>query len=277
MKGFEKFTLRKRGDFKMSRLSSRYESRYAHLPVLDEKEVGRPKYTGWRKNPIVAGQLEYLVQPIYDFYGVAAATQTTKQQLFAQAIGSSYTPAGGAAFNKTIYHTNLVQNGMLDAPKKFLVKAPATVVRSDAAPADLVSFIGQTLFQLFISGKDYWTSLVSKTPAGAGAFVSGPAITTAAGTSQTSMGTANGWPTAQNVATITDPMPQIPGLDPMEPILGQLIEQNQNFAVILDPTLTGVAAFTTAAAGPTAGTGGIVGTGINAHVYLEGVLARAIL
>lgn len=257
---------------------SRYnESRYAHLPVLSEKEVGRPRYRNFRTNPIVAGQLEYLVQPIFDFYGVAVATQVTKQQLFATAIGTSYTPAGGSAFTKTAYHTNLVQNGMLDAPKKYLVKAVAVIMRSDTAVADNNSFIGTTTVELTISGKSYWLSLVSKAPAGAGGFASGAAITTAAGTSQTSLSSANGWPSAQNVATITDPMPQIPGLDPMEPILGQLIEQNQNFAVILDPTISGVAAFTTAAAGPTAGTGGVVGNGINAHVYLEGVLARAIL
>jgi hypothetical protein len=260
-----------------NRFTSRYESRYAHLPVLEEKEVGRPKFVNFRKNPIVAGQLEYLVQPIFDFYGVSTSTQVTKQQLFATAIGTSYTPAGGAAFTKTAYHTNLVQNGMLDAPKKFLVKAPATILRSDVAPVDLNAFIGTTQFDLTISGKNYWSSVVSKTPAGAGGFVSGAAITTAAGTSQASLAGANGWPSAQNVATITDPMPQIPGLDPMEPILGQLIEQNQNFAVVLDPTISGVAAITTVAPGPTAGTGGIVGTGINAHVYLEGVLARAIL
>jgi hypothetical protein len=273
-----KFTFGKRGDFKMnSKQNTRFESRYAHLPVMEEREVGRPKYVNFRKNPIVAGQLEYLVQPIFDFYGVAVATLLSKQQLFATAIGSSYTPTGGAAFIKTGYHTNLVQNGMLDAPKKFLVKAPATLVRSDVAVADLNAFVGQTQFDLFISGKNYWSSVVSKTPAGAGAFASGAAITTAAGTSQTSLSGANGWPSAQNVASITDPMPQIPGLDQMEPILGQLIEQNQNFSVILDPTITGVAAFTTVAAGPTAGTGGVVGTGINAHVYLEGVLARAIL
>src|SRR6202008_1183642 len=156
-----------------SRFSSRYESRYAHLPVLEEKQVGRPKYVGFRKNPIVAGQLEYLVQPIYDFYGVAVATQVTKQQLFATAIGTSYTPTGGAAFTKTEYHTNLVQNGMLDAPKKFLVKATAVVLRSDVAPTDLNSFIGTTQVILTISGKSYWTSLVSKAPAGAGGFYSG--------------------------------------------------------------------------------------------------------
>jgi hypothetical protein len=265
---------RKGSDDKMNRKQTRYEGRYAHLPVLEEKEVGRPKYVGFRKNPIVAGQLEYLVQPIYDFYAVVVATPVTKQQLFASAIGSSYTPAGGAAIIKTIYHTNLVQNGMLDAPKKFLVKACATVLRSDADIHDANSFIGLTLFQLFISGKDYWTSLVSKTPAGAGVWFAGFSTQTLAAGGTIGAGSANGWPSAQNVATITDPMPQIPGLDPMEPILGQLIEQNQNFAVVLDPTLTGAAGFTTSAAAPATQ---FVGTGINAHVYLEGVLARAIL
>jgi hypothetical protein len=249
---------------------SRYESRFAHCTEIAEREVGRPKLRMLRTNPIVAGQLEYLVQPIYDFYGVAVATVVTKQQMFAQPIGASYTPSGGAAFVKTLYHTNLVQPGMLDAPKKMLVKAVAGLVRSDIGPQDLNSFIGLTLAQLTISGKDYWTSVFSKVPAGAGGFFFG-ATPTAASLGNTG---ANGWPSAQNVATITDPMPQIPGLDPMEPILGQLIEQNQNFAVILDPTITGAAAFTTLAAAP----GTIFpGTGINVHVYLEGVLARAIL
>jgi len=214
------------------------------------------------------------VQPIYDFYGVAVATAVTKQQLFSQPIGASYTPSGGAAFVKTLYHTNLVQPGMLDAPKKMLVKAVAVVLRSDVSPQDLASFIGLTLAQLTISGKDYWTALVSKCPAGAGAFTSNISTQTLAAGGTLSNAGANGWPSAQNVATITDPMPQIPGLDPMEPILGQLIEQNQNFGVILDPTISGAAAFTTLAAAPATQ---FVGTGVNVHVYLEGVLARAIL
>jgi len=56
--------------------------------------------------------------------------------------------------------------------------------------------------------------------------------------------------------------------------MGVVIEQNQNFSVVLDPTISGSAAFTTSAAAPATQ---FVGTGINAHVYLEGVLARAIL
>lgn len=257
-----------------TKFPSRYKSRFADCTEIAEREVGRPKLRMLRTNPIVAGQLEYLVQPIYDFYGVAVATAVTKQQLFAQPIGAAYTPSGGAAFVKTLYHTNLVQPGMLDAPKKMLVKAVAVVLRSDVSPQDLASFIGLTLAQLNISGKDYWTALVSKCPAGAGAFTSNVSTQTLAAGGTISNSGANGWPSAQNVATITDPMPQIPGLDPMEPILGQLIEQNQNFGVILDPTISGAAAFTTLAAAPATQ---FVGTGVNAHVYLEGVLARAIL
>ena len=253
----------------------RFESRFKHLPILTEREIGRPRYVGFRKNPIVAGQLEYLVQPIFDFYAVAVATQVTKQIQFAAAQGQSYTPAGGAAFVKTKYHTNLVQNGMLDAPKKFLVKAVAAVLRSDVNAGDANSFAGTTTVDLSISGKSYWLALLSKCPAGAGVFGSGAAATTVAATTQSFTTVSNGWPSAQNVATITDPMPQIPGLDSMEPILGQLIEQNQNFQVEIDPTISGVAAFTTSAAAPAAGQ--FPGTGINEHTYLEGVLARAIL
>lgn len=262
-------------DLKSPRYKARYvNSIFASCREIAEREVGRPKLRMLRSNPIVAGQLEYLVQPVYDFYAVAVATAVTKQQLFAQPIGASYTPSGGAAFIKTLYHTNLVQPGMLDAPKKLLVKAIAIVLRSDAAPQDAASFLGLTLAQLTISGKDYWTSLVSKAPAGAGLFSNGISTQTLAAGGTFANASSNGWPSAQNVATITDPMPQIPGLDAMEPILGQLVEQNQNFALILDPTISGAAAFTTIAAAPATQ---FVGTGLNVHAYLEGVLARAIL
>lgn len=259
---------------KVEKYATRFESRFAHCRQIEESEVGRPRLLPLRKNPIIAGQLEYLIQPIYDFYGVAVATAVTKQSLFGQPITASYTPSGGAAFNKTVYHTNLVQPGMLDAPKKFLVKAISVVIRSDASPQDTVSFIGQTLLQLVISGKDYWTGLVSKCPAGAGGFSQAYGTQTLAAGGTTANVSANGWPTLQNVNTIVDDMPQVPGLPPMDPILGQLIEQQQNFFVTLDPTITGSAAFTTIAAAPATQ---MVGTGLNVHTYLEGVLMRAVL
>lgn len=258
----------------MVKNNSRYKSRFAHCREITEREVGRPRLEMLRKNPIIAGQLEYLVQPVYDFYGVAVATAVTKQSLFANPVGASYTPSGGAAFIKTLYHTNLVQPGMLDAPKKLLVKAISVIVRGDASPQDGVSFLGQTLAQLQISGKDYSTTLVSKLPAGGGAFTSNISTQTLAAGGTISNAFANGYPHALNAYTITDEAPQVPGLPPMDPILGQLIEQQQNFFVTLDPTITGAAAFTTLAAAPATQ---FVGTGLNVHVYLEGVLMRAVL
>jgi hypothetical protein len=257
-----------------AKFTSRYKSRFQGLHEIEEREVGKPKGSYLRSNPIVSGTLEYLVQPIFDFYAVAVATPVTKQTLFSLSIGQNYTPAGGAAIAKTIYHTNLVQNGMLDAPKKMLVKAIAIAPRGDIAAPDLASFIGLTLAQLFISGKDYWTSRADKCPGGAGPYgFYFSTQTLAAGGTMANLG-ANGWPSAQNVASIVDDMPQIPGLPAMEPILGQLIEQQQNFSVVLDPTITGAAAFTTLAAAPATQ---FVGTGVNVHVFLEGVLARAVL
>lgn len=257
------------------KFASRYTSRFARCQEIEEREIGNPKvHSSLRRNPIVAGQLEYLVLPLYDFYGVAVATTVTKQSLFSLPLGNLYTPSGGAPFAKTIYHTNLVQAGMLDAPKKFLIKAPCTIPRSDISPQDLVSFIGTTFFDFQISGKPYWQSIVSKTPAGAGGFYQGITTQTPVAGGTMANVSSNGWPHAHNIGTITDPIPQIPGLDAMEPVLGQLIEQNQNFVVVLDPTIAGPPAFTTLAAAPATQ---FIGTGINAHVYLEGLMARAIL
>ncbi len=258
------------------KFESRFQSRFAGCREIQEVEVGRPRLHALRTNPIIAGQLEYLVQPVYDYYGIAVATAVTKQSLFAQPIGASYTPSGGAAFVKTLYHTNLVQPGMLDAPKKLLVKGISVIVRNDAAPQDLNLFIGTTLTQLQISGKDYWTGLASKCPAGAGgngSYISTTALA-AAGTGSMAGHAANGWPHVLNINSIVDDMPQVPGLPDMQPILGQLIEQQQNFFVTLDPTIAGSAAFTTLAAAPTTL---FIGTGLAVHVYLEGVLMRAVL
>jgi hypothetical protein len=252
----------------------KFQSRFARCRQITEREVGRPSLLPLRKNPIIAGQLEYLVQPLYDVYQVAVATALTKQSLFAQPIGGQYTPSGGAAYVKTLYSTNLVQPGMLDAPKKHLVKGVSVIVRNDAAAVDAVAFIGETLLSFYISGKDYLDSLVSKCPAGSGAYSNAYSTQTLASTGTMANVSANGWPHTSNLNTIVDDFPQVPGLPPMDPILGQLIEQQQNFYVTLDPTITGAATYTTIAAAPTTQ---FVGTGINAHVYLEGVLMRAVL
>lgn len=255
-------------------MRSQLKSRFHRCHEITEREVGRPRLVGLRKNPLVVGQLEYIIQPIYDFYGVAVATATTLQTLFAQPRGANYTPAGGTQFVKTLYHTNLVQPGQLDAPKKMLVKNIAVLVRGDIAPQDLASFTGNVLCTFSVTDKVYWQAMVSKCPAGGGPYGFYVSTQTLAGGGTMANLGANGWPTAQNVAPIVEDFPQIPGLAAMQPITGVLIEQQQNFKVDIDPTLTGAAAFTTLAAAPATQ---FVGTGVNSHTYLEGVLARAIL
>jgi hypothetical protein len=247
--------------------SNRLESRFAHLPKLGEREICRPKL--WLlKNPIYEAELEYIVQAVYDFFSVAVATAIRKETMFTLPIGQPYTGAGGAALTKSIYHTNLVQAGQLDAPKKLLVKGVALNLRNDIFPGDLSRVVGDGFLQFNVSGKDYMTQLAVKCPAAAGGFASGTffggAITTPAGVA------ANGWPSTDNLCTLTDPMPQVPGLKPMDPILGVLIEQQQNFNTIYDPAQTGSTVYSTVAAA--AG-----GFGVFGHLFLDGILLRAVL
>lgn len=243
-------------------------SRFAHLPIVAEREVGRPRLA--LNNPIVSGQLEYLDQPLYDFYGVDVATALIKLVMFQVQIGQPYTAGGLAITAKTIYHTNLVQGGMLDAPKKHLTKGVSVIPWAATHPTDLNAFISQVLLQFNIAEKTYRQALVAKCPAGGGPFFYG---TPTGGLVAMLSGAANGWPDVRNVANLTDEFPQVPGLDPMPAINGQLIEQGQNFNVILDPTITGFTVYTTQAA---AGDDDTIGIGLLAHVYLEGILIRGV-
>ena len=46
--------------------------RWADVPRVAAHEVGRPRFA--IRNPYVEGMGDFEVQPIYDYYGVAAAT-----------------------------------------------------------------------------------------------------------------------------------------------------------------------------------------------------------
>lgn len=229
--------------------NSRFASRYGHLKKLRPIEVGRPHLRV--KNPIFAGGLEVLILPLYDYYEVALNTAVTAQTLFSIPVGQAYTPAGGAAFNKTKLHTNLVQASVLQSPNKHLVKGLAVFVRGDIVPIDLNLFLGNTLLTFVIGdSKVYAQGLVGRYPGGGGGFSS---------LTQNNSGiAANGWPDARNLYALGDDR-------------AQQIEQQQTFSVVLDPTLPQAGAFTTQP-----NTANPVGTGVKAWVHLEGDLARAI-
>lgn len=251
-----------------SGLSSRFTPK---LRIMDEREVGRPHGRMRLKN-IVQGQMDARVQPLYDIIQVAINTAVVAQTLFTIPFGQSFTPTGGAATVKTRWHTNLLNSGSLDAPKKLLVKNISVMNRPDMSVLDTNALVGQYILQFTTLGKEFWLGHVQKAPGGAGTFASGAATFTAP---QAQIATANGWPSGQNTAPITDAVPDIPGYPPITPITGVLLEQGQPFQVFLDPTTTGGTIFTTQNSVTTIP--GYTSVGVIAWVYLEGITLVAIV
>lgn len=218
---------------------------------MQVSEIGRPKAR--LKNPLISGQLYNFRQPQWDVYEVDAATLLTRQRLFQIPIGQQYTPAGGAAQVKTLYHTSMVQAGILPNPNKLYAKAISISLRADVYITDAVRFLADTVATLEISGRSFLDIHAFKAPQAGGLFgfnILGAPLT-------------NGWPDAKNQFEFSD-------------ALGEIIEQGQNFAVILDPTQVvdaqGNTTYTTQSDQQEAG-----GTGINCHVYLDGLLNRVVL
>jgi hypothetical protein len=260
-----------------SQTSSRFAPRSSShrrvaLRTMSEHEIGRPHGRMRLKN-IVQGQLDARVQPLYDFFSVAANTAVRAETLFTIPFGQQYTGAGaGAAIIKTFFHTNLLTSGALDAPKKLLVKNISLMGRPDMTVLDINALVGQYLVTFSTLGKQFWIGHGQKLPAGGGAFASGAATFTAP---QAQISTANGWPTAQNVAPITDGVPDIPGYPPITPITGVLLEQQQPFQVVCDPTQTAAAVYTTQNGVTTVP--GYLSVGIQAWIYLEGITLVAVV
>jgi hypothetical protein len=226
-----------------------FKARLARLPKLGEHELGRPHFRA--QNPIVQGMGEAIIQPSYDYYEVVQGNAVTRQLMFTIPQGGQYTPAGGAAFNKTAYHTDLTQAGVLAAPNKLLVRALAGWWRNDIFPLDAVLFADNAMVFFSVNQKPYLSINFGKLPAGGGVFVTG-SLTAVNGTN-------NGYPDAANMYVITE-----------GEILGVQIEQQQNFGVDMNPllTATGVGFTTTTTANG--------GFNVRVKMYLEGVLLRAV-
>lgn len=245
--------------------------RFANLRVMDLSEVGKP-HRRMRLQNIVQGQLDVRVDPLYDNFQVPINTATVLANLFTIPFGGQYTPPTGTAITKTLYHTNSLQANALDAPKKLLVKNVSLVPRPDMSPADVNALIGQTLVTFSTLAKVFWQGHGLKLPGGGGGFVSGFGSLTAP---NSAFSTANGWPTAQNMALITDDVPEIPGYAPPPPITGVLLETNQPFGVTVDPTQTASTVYTTA--NSTTTIPGVVSVGWYAWIYLEGIKLVAVV
>src|SRR5215469_776220 len=128
-----------------------FASRLSRLPKLMEHEIARPHFRA--SNPIVQGMGEAIVQPSYDYYRVVQAAVTTRQLLFTIPQGGQYTPAGGTAFNKTAYHTDLTQSGVLAAPNKLLVRALRGWWNNQINATDAVLFADNAMVFFSVNSK----------------------------------------------------------------------------------------------------------------------------
>jgi hypothetical protein len=239
------------------RAQIRSAQKFAHLPVLDTVDLGRPRLRV--RNPIMAGYLEGITQALYDIYCVAANTATIKLTLFSLQEGSVYNFGGVAAFAKSRAHTNLVQSGMLEAPNKHITRAISVFTQSNMTTGDQSKF-GVCSARFFVNQKSYQDTVVARLPGGGGTYAA------LAGTFTAPQGyaqTANGWPDTRNTYSLA--------------YGGVPIEQQQNFQFVIDPTISGggsAAPFTTD--NTVSATVPVAGTGVNAWVFLDGTLFRAV-
>ena len=242
-------------------MNANRKQRFAALPRIEAHEVGRPRFRVG--NPIVAGAGDFEVQPIYDYYGVAAATATGAQRMFQVSQGQNHV-LGGLNIIKTALHTSMTTaGGVLPNPERILVRCVCVFLDNRMNQVDVSRFINETLLTLTIGQKQYLQAGLFNFPAGGGAWLQ--STNNAAGIA------GNGRPSSQEGYKLMAPAgPGYPGVDGIE------IAQGQNFAVVLDPTLatqfqalgTG---FTTAAAGATP-----AGIGVHAEVYLHGTKLIAV-
>lgn len=246
--------------------------RFAHLQEISAHEIGRPRFR--LKNMLAAGLGDFVVQPEWDYYGVAVSTAVTKQTLFTIPQNNPFTIAGGATVTKSLQMTSMQQSAQLQAPERMLVRGITCFLDNNCNQFDAVRFGSQTIVDFFVSTKSFFNiAHFAKLPAGGGTWAQqfgATAATTIIGA------VGNGMPSEHQGFRLTDPgCAGTPGVDQFPEIDGILLAQQQAFRVVVDPAQAAWAqstGFTTNANSTVP-----IGTGVNAWVYLEGQKARAVL
>lgn len=255
------------------------------MRYIDRDLIGRPK--AMLKNPNFPGLAWIGHQPKYSYYGAQANKALSQangaiQTLFTVPTSGPYTLVGATAtFNLSNWHTNLDGNGrLLPSPQRLYVKMIRAYQYVETALADSVSFAQIALVNFFIGNNvSYLNAHFRSLPAGYGPSGASAGITN------------NGFPLIQNACNFWSPnyrigtgnspqMPAVPTMDPAaaqngaaQPITArnvEIIEQNEQFGVVIDPTQFHDAAGNTTY---TTSTGGI---GLNAWIELDGLWMRQV-
>lgn len=243
-------------------MNIRNAKRYAQLPRLEAHEVSRPRFA--IRNPYVAGQGDFQIKPVYDYYGVAANTAVTAQTLFSVPVNQNHV-LGGLNIVKTNWHTSMTQASQLPNPNRILVRRLAAYLLNRMNPVDITRFLDETVLSFIIGTKAYLDVVLGKVPAGGGAWIQSVVNAVGAGGSgipQSCEGyKLNGGPSIGPNGAPDMRYPQVDGIE---------IAQGQTFGVLLDPTrcttFTAIGTgFTSAVAGATP-----AGIGVHALIHLEG-------
>lgn len=228
------------------------------LREVAQEELGRPHHR--HKNPIQVGTLYVFREPQYDVYQATVAVALASRTLFSVPIGQSFTPIGGAAVNKTAWHTSMSQNSLFPQPRKFYIRQlflyisgyVSAASSSMGVPQDFNGFLLTTLITMLISGRSFLTTHAHRLPSGGGLYGGSSAIMT------------NGMPADMNSGGFLTWGQN-----------GETIEQGQAVQVTVDPTQAGTGNAVTIPI--TTATAANDGAGINVHVYLDGTLFRELL
>jgi hypothetical protein len=196
------------------------------------------------RNPLVAGVMEVINQPVYDSASFAAAAAMAKTVLFQTPIGQS---------GKTLAQTYMTKAGQLEQPQKLIIRAIALAFSNNTALVDLVNFLQNVSFVLTVGKKPMLECPCLNLTAGRGAIATSAAElgTLIAGDVQF-ISTTNGAPDPRAVFTLNQPI---------------VIEGGEGFSVTLNPETA--FNFAAAAARPN-------GTGTTVYVFLDGELYRGV-
>ncbi len=247
---------------------------------IDRELIGRPK--AMLRNPNFPGLAWIGHQPKYSYYGAQANKALSQangaiQTLFTVPTSGPYTLVGATAtFNFSAWHTNLDGNGrLLPSPQRLYVKMIRAYQYVETAAADAISFAQIALVNFFIGNNvSYLNAHFRSLPAGYGPMGASTGITNM------------GLPLIQNACNFWSPSyrigtggaPSQPAVSTTDPATGQpittrnveIIEQNEQFGVVIDPTQFHDAA------GNTSYTTSAGGIGINAWIELDGLWMRQV-
>lgn len=228
------------------------------LREVAQEELGRPRHR--MKNPIQVGTLYVFREPQYDCYQATVAAALTDGTLFSTPVGQPFTPIGGAAVTKTLWHTSMRQASLFPQPRKFYIRQlmmwmggyVSATSESMGTVQDFNGFLTTTLVSLEISGRSFLTTHAHRIPTGGGLFGQSSAVLTNGLPADVNSGGFLTW--GQN---------------------GETIEQGQSVIVTLNVSS---AKLGNAATVPmTTATAANDGAGINVLFYLDGTLFRELL